>query len=74
MMRFTSRPSHAYSVLINTAIVTTDEVLAEFLTFFSNRLRRRAVETVRELARDPNVRILPRKLSSRVRSLCRPSR
>jgi predicted nucleic acid-binding protein len=57
---------HAESALINTPIVTTDEVLAEFLTFFSNslRLRRRAVETVRELARDPNVRILPQSRES----------
>jgi predicted nucleic acid-binding protein len=42
-------------------MVRTDEVLAEFLTFFSNSLRLRgsAVETVRQLTRDPNLRILP---------------
>jgi predicted nucleic acid-binding protein len=47
--------------LTRTLLRATDEVLAEFLTFFSNslRLRRRAVETVRELGGDSNVRILP---------------
>jgi predicted nucleic acid-binding protein len=35
------------------------EILTEFLTFFSRglRLRRRAVDTVRELTRDPNIHI-----------------
>jgi predicted nucleic acid-binding protein len=56
----------AESALANAPIITTDEVLGEFLTFFcsSLRLRRRAVETVRELARDPNVRILPQSRES----------
>lgn len=42
-------------------IITTDDVLSEFLTFFSrtSRLRRRAAGTVRELMRDPQIRILP---------------
>lgn len=49
------------TMLAGAAIVTTDEVLSEFLTFLSGSLwlRRRAVETVRELERDPNVRIFP---------------
>jgi predicted nucleic acid-binding protein len=53
--------ARAESQMVDVPVVTTDEVLAEFLTFFSNSLRLRgsAVETVRELARDPNLRILP---------------
>ncbi len=48
-------------MLTGVPIVTTDEVLSEFLTFLSGNLwmRRRAVETVRELGRDPKVRIFP---------------
>jgi predicted nucleic acid-binding protein len=47
-------------------IVTTDEVLSEFLTFFSANpwMRRRAVETVRELSRDPYVHIVPQSRDS----------
>lgn len=43
-----------------TPVVTTDEVLSEFLTFFSGNLwmRRRAAATIHELARDPNIHIL----------------
>jgi uncharacterized protein len=52
---------HAHST-----IVTTDEVLSEFLTFFSSsaRLRQCAVETVRALREDPRVRILAQSRTS----------
>ncbi len=50
----------------DTTIVTTDEVLTEFLNFFSGNLwmRRKAIETVRELARDPNTQIVPQSRDS----------
>lgn len=43
------------------AVYTTEEVLAEVLTFFASDswLRSRAVETVREIVSDPIVRIIP---------------
>jgi predicted nucleic acid-binding protein len=43
------------------AVCTTEEVLAELLTFFAadNWLRSRAVETVREILSDPAVHIIP---------------
>ena len=48
------------------SILTTDEVLGEFLTFFSSHpwLRRRAVRTVRALSTDPRVRVLPQSRAS----------
>jgi len=54
------------ALLAGRSLVTTDEVISEFLTFFSDslRLRRRAVETVRELERDPNILILPQSRES----------
>lgn len=54
------------AMLAGAPIVTTDEVLSEFLTFLSGNLwmRRRAVETVRELGRDPNVHIFPQSRQS----------
>ncbi|MEP6715492.1 MAG: nucleic acid-binding protein [Terriglobia bacterium] len=58
--------AHLEAALANTLVVTTDEVLSEFLNFFSGSLwlRRRAVETVRELGRDPNIHILPQNRAS----------
>ena len=46
--------------LADARILTTDEVLAEFLTFFSSDpwLRNRAAETVRALLCDPDVRVI----------------
>jgi predicted nucleic acid-binding protein len=43
------------------SVYTTEEVLAEVLTFFAadSRLRIRAVETVREILSDPAVHIIP---------------
>ncbi len=54
------------ALLAGSSIITTDEVLSEFLTFFGSslRLRRRAVETVRELEGDPNILILPQSRES----------
>ncbi|MBO1346973.1 MAG: type II toxin-antitoxin system VapC family toxin [Hormoscilla sp. GUM202] len=49
------------SRLGQTRIVTTDEVLVEFLTFYSNygpQMRRRAVELVRGLLNDPGVQVI----------------
>jgi uncharacterized protein len=46
--------------LAGTVIVTTDEVLAEFLTFFAGHpwLRRRAADTVGVLLSEPGVRVV----------------
>lgn len=57
---------HIESLLTGRALVTTDEVLSEFLTFFAGslRLRRRAVETVRQLESDPSILILPQSRES----------
>jgi predicted nucleic acid-binding protein len=57
---------HIESLLAGRAVVTTDEVLSEFLTFFSGsiRLRRRAVETVRELESVQNILIIPQSRQS----------
>jgi predicted nucleic acid-binding protein len=55
------------SQLADTPIVTTDEVLAECLTFFataSTQLRRKAVTAAREILDDPDVRVLPQSRSS----------
>ena len=43
------------------SVYTTEEVLAEVLTFFAadSRLRIRAVETVREILSDPAVYVIP---------------
>lgn len=50
----------AGKILSDAAIVTTDEVLAEFLTFFSSDqwLRQRAAATVRFLQSDSSVRVI----------------
>lgn len=60
------RAVHIETLLTGRSIITTDEVLSEFLTFFggSVRLRRRAVETIRELESDPNILILPQSRES----------
>lgn len=44
-----------------TTILSTDEVLSEFLTFFAGhpRLRERAARTVSALIQQPGVRIIP---------------
>lgn len=49
--------------IANATIVTTDEVLIEFLTFFSANtwMRNRAVRTVEMLFQDPRVRIRPQR-------------
>ena len=53
-------------ILAGAAIVTTDEVLAEFLTFFSGGawLRKRAAATVMALFSDPAVRVIPQSRES----------
>ena len=60
------RAAHVEALLAGRSLITTDEVLSEFLTFFSEspRLRRRAVETVRELERDPDTLIVPQNRES----------
>src|SRR5271167_4743812 len=48
-------------------IVTTDEVLTEFLTFFSGAtvsVRRQAAESVRELLKNPRIRVVPQSRES----------
>jgi predicted nucleic acid-binding protein len=52
----------ARKALGNVILVTTDEVLAEFMTALSTggrELRRRAVKMVKEILRNPNVKVLP---------------
>ena len=53
-------------VLTTTTIVTTDEVLAEFVTFFSAdpRQRGRAAATVRRLLVHPAMRVIPQSRES----------
>jgi len=53
-------------VLAGTAVITTDEVLVEFLTFFSGGpwLRKRAAATVMSLFSDPAVRVIPQSRES----------
>jgi len=56
----------------STVIVTTDEVLAEFLTALSRNgepLRRQAAKMVRAILRDPNVRTVPQSRDSFLRGL-----
>ena len=46
----------------NRLIITTDEVLTEFLTYFASGdpgVRRRAVKTVRGILSNPKVRVIP---------------
>jgi len=55
-----------------THLFTTDEVLTEFLTFYSRHgtvLRTKAAELVRAVMRDPNIRTLPQTRSSFERAL-----
>lgn len=56
----------ADDVLNDASIVTTDEVLVEFLTFFAADpwLRSRAAQTVLFLLEDPRVRIVPQTRAS----------
>jgi predicted nucleic acid-binding protein len=48
-------------LLSDGSVYTTEEVLVEVLTFFAGDfwLRRRAVETVREILSDPAVHVIP---------------
>jgi len=58
-------------------IVTTDEVLSEFVTLLANggrMLREKAVENVRALLNDPNVRVVVQSRDSFLRALDRFSK
>ena len=62
----------AKSLLKNTLMLTTDEVLAEFLTALSaggKQLRLQAVKMVRAILDDPNVRVLPQTRDSFLRGV-----
>ncbi len=62
----------ARSSLGATVIITTDEVLTEFLTSLSaggEQLRRKAVEMVRAILDNPNVRVLPQSRDSFLRGV-----
>ncbi len=51
--------------LLNTLIITTDEVLTEFLTYFASgdpEVRRKAVNTVRGILSNPKVHVRERVL------------
>jgi predicted nucleic acid-binding protein len=54
------------NLLTGVEIVTTDEILSEFATFFSADpwLRQRASMTVRRLLVDPRVRVIPQSRES----------
>ncbi len=54
------------SVLAGAVIFTTDEILTEFMTFFSADpwQRNRAAATVRSLLADPEVRVIPQSRES----------
>jgi predicted nucleic acid-binding protein len=53
-------------VLASAAIITTDEILTELMTFFSADpwLRSRAAATVRSLLVDPEIRVVPQSRAS----------
>ena len=53
-------------VLAGTMILTNDEILTEFMTFFSADpwLRSRAAATVRSLLVDPEIRVIPQSRAS----------
>jgi hypothetical protein len=55
-----SEPCFCRHILLD-CVYTTEDVLAEVLTFFAadSRLRIRAVETVREILSEPAVHIIP---------------
>jgi uncharacterized protein len=52
---------------VDSPILTTDEVLAEYLTFFATapeRMRRKAVITARRILENPGVRVIPQSRES----------
>jgi predicted nucleic acid-binding protein len=53
-------------VLADTVVFTTDEILTEFMTFFSANpwQRRRAAATARSLLSNPDVRVIPQSRES----------
>ncbi len=56
----------------NVRLLTTDEVLVEFLTLlcdYGPHWRRRAAQTARAILDDPNVKVLPQSRSSFLRAL-----
>lgn len=58
----------------NCVLLTTDEVLTEFLTLMGTRgqmFRRNAAETVRTLMNNPNIRILPQTRDSFIQAMKR---
>ena len=59
--------AYARAHQITTDIVTIDEVLSEYLTFFSTSseyLRRKAATNVDDILQDPSVRVLPQSRES----------
>lgn len=58
---------HQRSAQVANAIVTTDEVLSEYLTFFcaaSESIRREVAMVVEEILQDPSVRVIPQSRES----------
>ncbi|MEX1103784.1 MAG: nucleic acid-binding protein [Dehalococcoidia bacterium] len=58
----------------DTIIVTTDEVLVEYLGYISGHgsaSRRKASETLRATLADPNVRVIPQSRETMLRGLAR---
>ena len=57
-----TEPSHRQANQFKQSIVTTDEVLSEYLTFFSGSsayLRQEAGMIVFDILRDPGIRVIP---------------
>ncbi len=67
---FWSAANEAREAIGQCLIVTTDEVLAEFVTAFSkggNQMRYRAVQTVRRVLDNPNVKVVSQSRESFLR-------
>lgn len=59
--------SHARAMQVTDEIITTDEVLSEYLTFFCAApefMRREVALTVWDILRDPSVKVIPQSRES----------
>lgn len=62
-----SDAAHARARQFRSNIITTDEVLSEYLTFFATaheHLRRKAAQNVQDILSDPAVRVVPQSRES----------
>lgn len=59
--------AHQHALLITGDLVTTDEVLTEYLTFFCaapESVRREVAATVEDILRDPSITVIPQSRAS----------